>query len=36
MKETKPELWFSPEDRREKSWWKYATDGLMPIHASLA
>jgi hypothetical protein len=36
MKETQPELWFNPEDRREKRWWKYATDGLMPIHASQA
>jgi hypothetical protein len=24
MKETKPELWFNPEDRREKRWRKYA------------
>jgi hypothetical protein len=30
------ELWFGPEDRREKRWRKYATDGLMPIHASQA
>jgi hypothetical protein len=36
MKETQPELWFSPKDRREKRWRKYATDGLMPIHASQA
>jgi hypothetical protein len=36
MKETQPELWFSPEDRREKRWQKFATDGLMPIHASQA
>jgi hypothetical protein len=31
MKETHLELWFSPEDRREKRWRKYATDSLMPI-----
>jgi hypothetical protein len=31
MKETHPELWFSPEDWREKRWRKYAIDGLMPI-----
>jgi hypothetical protein len=36
MKETQPELWFSPEGRRKKRWRKYATDGLMPIHASQA
>jgi hypothetical protein len=36
MKETHPELWLSPEDRREKRWRKYATDGLMPIQASQA
>jgi hypothetical protein len=36
MKETQPELWFSPEGRREKRWRKYATDDLMPIHASQA
>jgi hypothetical protein len=36
MKETQPELWFSPEGRRVKRWRKYATDGLMPIHASQA
>jgi hypothetical protein len=34
MKEMQPELWFSPEGRRVKRWQKYATDGLMPIHAS--
>jgi hypothetical protein len=34
--ETQPELWFSPEDWREKRWRKYATDVLMPIHASQA
>jgi hypothetical protein len=34
MKEMQPELWFSPEGRREKRWRKYTTDGLMPIHAS--
>jgi hypothetical protein len=34
MKEMQPELWFSPEGRRKKRWRKYATDGLMPIHAS--
>jgi hypothetical protein len=31
MKEMHSELWFSLEDRREKRWRKYATDGLMPI-----
>jgi hypothetical protein len=36
MKETHPELWFSLEDRREKRWQKYATNGLMPIQASQA
>jgi phenylalanine-4-hydroxylase len=36
MKETQPELWFCLEDRREKRWRKYATDGLMLIHASQA
>jgi hypothetical protein len=36
MKETQLEIWFSPEDRSEKRWQKYATDGLMPIHASQA
>jgi hypothetical protein len=36
MKETHPELWFSPEDRIEKRWQKYATDSLMPIYASQA
>jgi hypothetical protein len=36
MKETQPELWFNPEDQREKRWRKYATDGSMPIHASQA
>jgi hypothetical protein len=36
MKETQPKLWFSLEGQREKRWRKYATDGLMPIHASQA
>jgi hypothetical protein len=36
MKETQPELWFSPEDWREKRWLNYATNGLMSIHASQA
>jgi hypothetical protein len=36
MKEMQPELWFSPEDRSEKRWRNYATDGFMPIHASQA
>jgi hypothetical protein len=36
MKETQPELWFSPEGQREKRWRKYATDGLMLIDASQA
>jgi hypothetical protein len=31
--ETQPKLWFSLEGQREKRWRKYATDGLMPIHA---
>jgi hypothetical protein len=36
MKEMQLELRFNPEDRREKRWRQYATDGLMPIHASQA
>jgi hypothetical protein len=36
MKETQPKLWFSPEGRREKRWQKYATNGLILIHASQA
>jgi hypothetical protein len=34
MKETHPELWFSPEDQRDNRWRKYTTDSLMLIHAS--
>jgi hypothetical protein len=34
MKETQPDLWFSPDEQRAKRWRKYTTNSLMMIHAS--